>query len=157
MTAMERETANLIRQHEAIEAHMRFLTKGLKKLTIESAEEKGKPSDLKERITLYRWSLYDFQEAMRRHMELDEQVFQSLRDRALSKECSNEHQEIQRQIEDVIHRAEQVVYDRMDWQELNQNAIYIREAVKRMYEYVQAHITKEDTLLKTAPKNHEPG
>ncbi len=85
-------------------------------------------------------------------MELDEQVFQSLRDRLSTERCSLAHEEIRKQIQDVIQRAEQVVYSRMSQQELVRNADYIRERVIRIYEYVQEHIVEEDNLLKTSAK-----
>jgi hemerythrin-like domain-containing protein len=131
---------------------MKFLTKALKKLTAQSHGENGKSAQLKEQIRLYRWSLYDFQEAIRRHIELDEQIFQALHRRVSLEELSKEHKEIRKQIDDVIQLAENAVYNQLDREELNQSANNIREAVKRICESCQAHIAKEDALLKPVPK-----
>jgi predicted nucleic acid-binding Zn-ribbon protein len=149
MTAKDKETTDLLSQHQAIKAHMKFLTKALKKLTAQSAGTKGKSTRLEEQIRLYRWSLYDFQEAIKRHIELDDQIFRTLHDRGTLEQLSREHEEIKKLIDDVVRQAENTVYNPSGREELKQSADNIKEAVKEICQSCQAHMTKEDALLKT--------
>jgi hemerythrin-like domain-containing protein len=149
MAATEKELTNLMQQHQAIKAHMGFLTKALKKLTTRSQGEKEKSVQLKEQIKLYRWSLYDFREAIRRHIELDEHIFRTLCSDVSLEELSKEHEEIRKQLDDVIREAENAVYNKLSRQELNQSAHIIREAVKKLCQGCKEHIAEEDNLLKT--------
>ena len=153
MAATDKEVADLVQQHQAIEAHMRFLTKALKTLTTQSYGEEGKSAQLKEQIKLYRWSLYDFREAIRRHIELDEHIFQALLSHVPLEELSKEHEEIRKQIDDVIRQAENAVYNKLSREELNQGANTIREAVEKICQVCQAHIAKEDSILKAEQGN----
>lgn len=153
MAATNKEMADLVQQHQAIKAHMGFLTKALKKLTTQSHGEKVKSAQLKEQITLYRWSLYDFREAIRRHIELDEHIFQALLSHVSLEELSKEHEEIRKQLDDVIRQAENAVYNKLSREELNQGANTIREAVKKICQACQSHIAKEDSFLKAEQGN----
>ena len=142
----DKEMADLIQHHRAIEAHMTFLTKSLKNLTRKSQGE-GKSVQLKEKITLYRWSLYDFREAISRHIELDERIFQGLQNSASSAELTTEHGEIKKRIDDIIQQAENAVYNRLSREELKQSANAMTGTVKDVCKICEAHIAKEDALL----------
>jgi hemerythrin-like domain-containing protein len=140
--------SDLLRQHEAIRAHMKFLTRALRKLTVKSHQ--GTASELKEQITLYRWSLYDFREAIRRHIEMDDRIFSLLLSQNMSGEMDRGHEEIRRRIDEVIKLAEDAVYNNLKRRELNQSAADIKEAVKVLCNTCQAHIAHEDSFLKPA-------
>jgi hemerythrin-like domain-containing protein len=148
MADTKKEILALLREHEAIRAHMKFLTRALKKLTAQSHE--GTAADLKERITLYRWSLYDFREAVHRHIEMDDRIFNVLVNQGVSTEMDRGHQEITRRLDDIIDLAENAVYNTLSLPELNKSAEDIKEAVKALCDICQAHIATEDSILKPA-------
>jgi hemerythrin-like domain-containing protein len=150
MVATKKEIWELLRQHEAIRAHMGFLTRALKKLTAQS--HRGTATELKDRITLYRWSLYDFREAIRRHIEMDDRIFAMLLSDGMSAEMDRGHAEISRQIDDVIGLAENAVYHELNRQELNRSAAAIKKAVAVLCDKCQAHIAREDSILEPALK-----
>jgi hypothetical protein len=150
MVATKKEIWDLLRQHEAIRAHMKFLTRALKKLTAQS--HRGTAADLKDRITLYRWSLYDFREAIRRHIEMDDRIFAMLLSEGMSAEMDRGHAKISKQLDGVIGLAENAVYHDLSRQELNRSAAAIKEAVMVLCDTCQAHISREDSILEPALK-----
>jgi hemerythrin-like domain-containing protein len=151
MVATKKEIWNLLRQHEAIRAHMKFLTRALKKLTAQSHQ--GTAAELKDRITLYRWSLYDFREAIRRHIEMDNRIFNMLLSEGMSAEMDRGHAEISQQLDEVITLAENAVYRELSRQELNKSAADIKKAVTVLCDTCQAHIALEDGILEPALKS----
>ncbi len=146
MAATKKEIADLLRQHEAIRAHMKFLTKSLSDLAIESGRGTAQSSRLKDQITLYRWSLYDFREAIQRHIELDNRILEITPGNASMAEIISEHDNIQKQMDDAIELAENAVYNKLEREEINQCALKIRETVNRICELIKAHTAKEDRL-----------
>jgi hemerythrin-like domain-containing protein len=148
MPDTRKEIADLLRQHEAIRAHMKFLTRSLKKLIVGSHQ--GTAAELRERITLYRWSLYDFREAIRRHIEMDDQIFAVLISRDASAELDRGHEEIRRLLEGVISLAEGVVYEKPGRGNLDRAAAQIKESVRALCDTCQRHIAKEDEILEPA-------
>jgi hypothetical protein len=153
MATGDKDMTELIQQHQAIKAHMGFLTKSLKKLTNQSHTERMTSTQLKEQITLYRWSLYDFREAIRRHIELDEHIFQKLLNHGSIEDLSKEHEEIQNKINDVITHTENAVYSKLGNRELYQSAKTIKEEVKSVCKVCQSHMAEEDSLLQAKHKN----
>jgi hemerythrin-like domain-containing protein len=151
MVATKKEISDLLRQHEAIRAHMKFLTRALKKLTAQS--HLGTTAELKDRITLYRWSLYDFREAIRRHIEMDDRIFNMLLSEGMSAEMDRGHAEISQQLDEVIALAENAVYRELSRQELNKSAAAIKKAVAVLCDTCQAHIAREDSILEPALKS----
>ena len=128
--------------------HMKFLTQALKQLSTQSHE--GTAIDLKDRITLYRWSLYDFREAIRRHIETDDRIFDILLSEGVSKEMDRGHEEIVRRIDDIVKLAEDAVYTSLSLPESDKSAADIEKAVKALCDFCQAHIEREDSFLKPA-------
>jgi hemerythrin-like domain-containing protein len=147
MPDTKKEVADLLRQHEAIRAHMKFLTRSLKKLTAQS--HRGTAAELKERIMLYRWSLYDFREAVRRHIEMDERIFAMLGSDA-SVELDRGHEEIRGLIDEVIKLTEDATYNRLGRRDLNQSAGQIKDTIGVLCGTCQRHIAREDEILKPA-------
>jgi len=148
MEATRKDIWDLLRQHEAIRAHMRFLARALKKLTAQS--HRGTAADLKDHITLYRWSLYDFREAIRRHIEMDDRIFATFLNQGKSTETDRGHEDINRRIDEVIELAENAVYHDLGRQALNRSAADIKEAVRMLCDTCQTHIAREDDILETA-------
>jgi len=146
VTATENEMTGLMQEHEAIRAHMRFLTESLSNLATPSIQ-------VKDRIRSYRWGLYDFRDGIRRHIELDERIFETLLGSTAVEETLREHEEIQKQVAGAILLADNAVENELGQEELYQHILNIREAFKRICELIEAHTVKEDRLLKLVQKD----
>ncbi len=144
--ATENEMTGLMGEHEAIRAHMKFLINSLSSLAVQSIQ-------VKDQIRSYRWGLYDFRDGIRRHIELDERIFETLPGNTSVEETMREHEEIQKQADDVIRLADDAVESKLGREELNQRALDIREAFNRICELIEAHTAKEDRLLKLVQKD----
>ncbi len=146
------KTSDLTSEHKAIREHMKFLTNSLSSLATKSSQRTSQSTQLKDQITLYRWSLYDFREAIRRHIDLDERIFEMLLSSTSVKDIMGEHETIQKQVDNAISLAENAVYNKSHREELNKCASDIKEAVNRICESIETHTAKEDRLLKQVPK-----
>jgi hypothetical protein len=145
MTTSYNEIKNLIQQHQAIQAHMKFLINSLSTLSTPSNQDMPYSIPLKDRIALYRWSLYDFKEAIQLQIELDDRIFLGT---SSTEEILREHQGIREQINITIQLAENAVYHNISQEELNIYSLNIIKAVNKICESLEQHITKEDKLLK---------
>ncbi len=150
MGAAKQDIAETMWEHEAIREHMKFLIKRLNSLANQPGEGRAQSTRMKEQITLYRWSLYDFREAIRRHINLDERVFETLPANSLIEDLVREHKTIQKKVDDAISLAEKAVYSRLSREGLSRCASDITIAVSAICESIEAHIGKEDGLLKLA-------
>jgi hypothetical protein len=153
MAATKKEITDLMQEHVAIRAHMKFLINSLSSLATQSSQGTAQSTQLKDQITLYRWPLYDFREAIRRHIDLDERIFETLLGSTLVEDIMGEHETIQKQVDNAIWLAENAVYNKLRLEELDKCASDIREAVNRICELIGTHIGKEDRLLKQAQKD----
>ena len=151
MTTSDNEIKNLIQQHQAIQAHMKFLINSLGTLSTQSNQEMPYSIPLKDRIALYRWSLYDFKEAIQRQIELDERIFLGS---SSTEGILREHQGIREQINIAIGLAENAVYNKTSQDELKIYSLNIIEAVNRICELIEKHMAKEDELVKQLLKTH---
>ncbi len=151
MAATKQEIAELMWQHKAIGKHMEFLTKSLSGLATQSSRGTAQSAQLKDQITLYRWSLYDFREAIRRHIDLDESILEALPGTSVEA-TMGEHETIQKQLDNVIRLAENAVYNKLRRDELNKCALDIRDAVNGICRAIGAHMAKEDRLLTLVQK-----
>ena len=86
-------------EHEAIRNQIRFLTNSLRGLAAQSRQGIAQSTQLKNQITLYRWSLYDFREAIRRHIDTDERLFQKFLGSTSVEDLIGEHEAIQNQLD----------------------------------------------------------
>jgi hypothetical protein len=145
MTTSYNEIKNLIQQHQAIQAHMKFLINSLSTISAQSNQEVPYSIPLKDRIALYRWSLYDFREAIQLQIELDDRIFL---DSSSTEEILREHERIREQIDITIRLAENAVYHNISQEELNIYSLNIIKAVNKICESIEQHIAKEDNLLK---------
>ena len=153
MGASRNEVNKLMWEHKAISAHMKFLTDSLRKMTVPSSQGTAQSDRLQEQIRLYRWSLYDFREAIRRHIDLDERIFAMLLGRTSVEDIMGEHETIQKQLDNAISLAENAVYNKLRREELNKCASDITGAVSKICESIGAHMAKEDRLLKLLRKD----
>ncbi len=151
MTTSDNEIKNLILQHQAIHAHMKFLTQALSTLSLQSNQGIAKLTPLKDRIVLYHWSLYDFREAIQRQVELDDRIFLGS---SSTEEILREHQKILEQIDMAIRLAENAVYNKISQAELIIYSLNIIEAVNKICDLIEQHIAKEDKLLKQRLDTH---
>lgn len=150
--ATDPKPEDIMWEHNAIRKQIEFLISSLSGLAAQSNEDTSHSNQLKERITLYRWSLYDFREAVRRHIDLDEHIFTNIRACAPDEGLSEEHQTISQQLDKAIALAENAVYSKLSEEELNKCASDIREIVYRICDSIKAHTAKEDVLLQQAQK-----
>jgi chromosome segregation ATPase len=144
MSASDAEITDLIQQHQAIQAHMKFLTKALSTLSTRPIHLITYLTPLRDRIAHYRWSLYDFKEAIRRQSQLDERI---LRNSNEMKEILKEYQEIRDRIDSAIKLAEDAVNRKMTQEKLIGYSCKISEAVDGICRILEQHMDREDNLL----------
>jgi hypothetical protein len=140
----------LMGEHEAITVYMHSLTKSADGLA-------AQPARAKERLWNYRQRLYDFKDAIWYHLEVDERIFKSVLGRTFLEDPIEEHQEIQRLVNDMILMADNTIVERMGQEELDQFCGSLGEALKKMCQLIQLHMAKEDSILKRAQQalNHQ--
>ena len=109
MAATENEMTNLMREHEAIRAHMKFLTNSLNSLAEQSSGGMEPAARVKDRIWNYRWGLYDFRDGIRRHIELDERIFETLSGSSSMGKMMREHEKILKLVDDALHLTDDAV------------------------------------------------
>ncbi len=146
MAATENEIKGLMREHEAVRAHMKFLSDLLNSLTTQSTQ-------VKDRIQSYRLGLHDLRDGIQRHIELDERIFKTLPGNTSVEETMREHEEIRKQGDDTARLADNAVENELCQEELNQCVLNVREAFNRMRRLIEAHTAKEDRLLKLVQKD----
>jgi translation initiation factor 2B subunit (eIF-2B alpha/beta/delta family) len=137
------EIRQLMGVHEGIRAHLKFLVKSRENLATQDVP-------IKERIFSYRCGLYDFRDAIRHHCELDERIFKALPSSVSLANTTEEHREIQKVLNDFIELVDSAVIDRLEQEELDQFTQKIRVAFNKIHELIEAHITKENAILKEA-------
>ena len=134
-----------IQKHQAIHAHMRFLVNAVGRLDLKSCLHIADSNSLKNRITLYRWSLLDFKEAIQRDTELHKRLFPG---NLLSKEMLRVSHEILERINDAIALADDAFREKIMREELNVILVKINLAVNAICEAVKLNLTREDELVK---------
>jgi hypothetical protein len=143
------EIRNLVQQHQSTQAHLKFLIHSVGRLDPQLCREIADATSLKNRIALYRWSLYDFKEAMQRHDELDRRIFEGRRSLAV---ILKEHQGILEQISSAIVLAESAVNNTMSREELNVYLVKTTLAVNKICETIELHLAREDELVRQHQK-----
>ncbi len=139
------EIKELMGEHDGIRAHMKFLVKSRENMATQDVQ-------VKERIWSYRCGLYDFRDAIRYHLETDERLYKSLLGDVSFMDPMEEHEEIQRVINDFIELVDSAVIDRLGQEELNQYTQKIGVAFNKIHELIEAHIIKENIILEQALK-----
>jgi hypothetical protein len=140
----------LIGEHEAIMAYMQSLMKSAENLAVS-------PANAKDRIWNYRCRLYDFKDAIWYHLEIDERIFKSLLGDAFLEDPIEEHQEIQRLVNDMILLADNAVIENLGQKELNLYCDSLANAFKKICQLIELHISKENTILERVQQalNHQ--
>jgi hypothetical protein len=151
MTNSEIGITVLVQQHQSIHAHLRFLIHAVGRLDPQSCQGMADSSSLTNRIALYRWSLYDFKEAMKRHNESDKRIFQG--NRSIER-LLKEHQRILEKIDGAIELAEIVAKNGLFREELNVYLVKIALTINKVCETIELHMTKEEDLIKQYKKTH---
>jgi len=134
-------------EHDAIRKQIIFLTKSLDSLAAKSDQGIMKINQLKEQITLYRWPLYDFREAVKRHMDVDEHVFRDYQGTAPLEDLDKEHEVIRKQLDKAITLAEKAGYSSLSEEELRKWGSDIKKTVDKVCKLIRAHTAKEDKIL----------
>ncbi len=135
-----------IRKHQAIHGHMKFLINAVGKLDLQSClPHIVESNSLKNRIALYRSSLYDLKEAIQRDIELDKLVFPG---NPLLKNILKENQQILEQINNATMLAENALNNKMIREELNVILVKINLAVNTICETIKLNMIEEDVLAK---------
>jgi hypothetical protein len=143
------EIENLIQRHQAILAHMNFLIKALSTLSVQPSQSTTYSTSLRDRIACYRWSLYDFKEAIQRQSELDECI---LPRNDQPKEILKEYQEIREQIDTAIELIEDAANNKVGQEELIIISRKVNEAVNIICKTLKHYIDEEDNYLKQQQK-----
>jgi hypothetical protein len=146
MAATKDEMRGLMREHEAIKAQMKFLTDSLIGLSRQS-------TSLKDLMWRYRHNLRDFKVMVLRHIEIDDRIFQAILDSNSVEQVVKGHQEICQQVDDVILLADDAVDSKLGRGKLEQNALDIKEAIPKICQLIETHMSKEDELLKRMQKD----
>lgn len=140
MATMSKEMKELMGEHEAIMAYMQSLTKSAENLA-------AQPTYARERLWNYRQALYDFRDALWFHLDIDERVFKSLFGDTFLEDPIEEHQEIQRLVNDMICVADNATIEKLGREELNQFCEKLGGAFKKVCQLIELHIAKENAIL----------
>jgi hypothetical protein len=140
----------LMGEHEAIMVYMHSLTKSAEDLA-------SQPARAKQRLWNYRQRLYDFKDAIWYHLEVDERIFKSVLGGTFLEDPIEDHQEIQRLVNDMILMADNTIVESMGQEELDQYCGSLGEAFKKICQLVQLHMAKENSILEQAQQalNHQ--
>jgi len=148
MTDKEKEITNLLGQHDAIRAQMRFLFNSLQKLSIQPNSIVEKPVQVQEWLQSYCYALRDLRDGVHDHIELDERIFKALSPGIKNTNLSAEHKNIKRQIDHAVQLVEDTMNTAMSIEELHQRTSEIRTVVEKTRKLIETHTAKEDELLK---------
>lgn len=142
-----KEIADLIGQHDAIRAQMKFLTESLVGLDRQSDLDESDSTLIKKTIRDYSYTLRDLRAGVISHIELDELIFSSLFGRAADKRLSAEHKKILELINQAIESVDQANIPQSSGHELNQHVAGITPAIGKIRRLIKSHTSKEDRLL----------
>ena len=147
MKGDRKEITDLIGQHDAIRAQMKFLTESLTGLDLQSDLGETDSTRIKKTIQDYSYTLRDLRAGVISHIELDERIFSSLFDRAADKRLSTEHKKILELINLAIESVDKANASQLVRDELNQHVVEITAAIGKIRRLIKSHTTKEDKLL----------
>ena len=90
---------------------------------------------------------------VQRHIEIDDRIFEAILDSNSVEQRVKGHQEICQQVDGVILLADDAVKDGLGQGELEQDALDIKEAIPKICQLIETHMSKEDELLKRLQKD----
>jgi hypothetical protein len=153
MTNSDIAIRHLVQQHQSTLAHLKFLIHAVGKLDPQSCQGLADSTSLINRIALYRWSLYDFKQTVKRHNESDKRIFQG--NRSIERSVK-EHEGILEKIDGALELAEYVAKNitqkGMFREELNVYLVKIALAINTVCETIELHVTREEELIKQSQK-----
>ncbi len=152
MAMTEAEMVGLMREHEAIRAHMKLLIKSLGRLAGQSKRGGTQSIQARDLLWGYRWALYHFRDGILHHLELDERTFEPLSQDISVDDLIREHSGIRKELDGAVRLADNVARSDLGQEELVQLASGMEEAIGRLCEMIDAHTIKEDALLITLKK-----
>jgi len=138
--------ADLVCEHMAIRSQMRFLIKGLNDISIQTDQEISPSANLNERISRYRYSLDDFQEAIRRHNQLSKRIAM-LHGAVFNEELIIEQKEIEKQLHNIVWTAHNAVYHELQGDELTKCVSDIVKRVNKICKSIDEHMAKKERVL----------
>jgi hypothetical protein len=134
------------KQHQSVHGHMRYIVNAVGQLDLQScALHIAEASSLRQRIALYRRSLYDLQKALQRDTELNEQTFIGSH---LLENIVKENQKILFSIVRTQAIAENALNRSILREELNVALVKINLAVNAICETINLKMIKEDALAR---------
>ena len=145
MGTVSKEMKELVGEHEAILAYMKTMTRSAENLA-------AQPSCEKERLWNYRQTLYDFRDAIWFHLDVDERVFKTLLGEAYREDPTEEHEEIQRLVNDMICLAENTTIENYSQDELDRFCCHLGEAFKKICKLIELHIARENAIIERVQK-----
>jgi hypothetical protein len=148
----EAEMVGLMREHEAIRAHIKLLINSLGRLAAQLERRGTQCVQIRDLVCGYRWALYDFRDGILRHLELDERTFEPLSNDTAVEDLAKEHEKIREALKSAVCLADNVASSELGQEELIQFALGVKEAVDGLCEVIDAHTTREDALLITLRK-----
>lgn len=148
MTENEKEIKDLLGQHDAIRAQMKFLFNSLQRLSVQSGSTSAKPAQVKEWLQNYCYALCDLRDGVINHIELDERIFKALSPNVKNKRLITEHENIKKQIDLAVQLVEDGMNTTMGIEKLHQRTSEIKAVVEKTRKLIESHTAKEDKLLK---------
>jgi hypothetical protein len=133
----------LLGEHEGIRAHMNFLARLQKNLSVQDIQAR-------EKIWAYHCGLHDFKDEIQFHIDVDKRIFRELpKDISLNAPIE-EHEEIQNLYNELIELTDSAAIDRFNEQELGEFIEKIKLAINKIFDLVEIHITSENKILEKA-------
>ena len=142
-----KEIADLIGQHDAIRAQMKFLTESLTGLDVQSDLSESDSTRIKKTFQDYSYTLRDLRAGVISHITLDERIFSSLFDNAADKRLSTEHRKILELIDLAIESVDKANIPPTSRDELTRRVTEITAAIGKIRRLIKSHTSKEDKLL----------
>jgi 3-deoxy-D-arabino-heptulosonate 7-phosphate (DAHP) synthase class II len=142
-----KQYTDLVGQHDAIRAQMKFLTESLNGFDLKPDSVETDPSRIVKTIREYSYTLRDLRAGVITHIELDERIFNLLSDSTAENLLTAEHKKIFKQIDQAINLVDEAYTKGLDTPKLKQKASEIIVVIDKIRKLIQSHTVKEDKLL----------
>jgi prefoldin subunit 5 len=149
MAGSNKEIADLIGQHDAIRAQMKFLTESLKELVVVPESGNKGFESFKKTIQSYSYTLRDLRTGVINHIDLDEKIFKTISPGVAEEQFNREHVTIKQQIDRAIKMVDEEIDRQLTEEELSQRVSEISKTINRIRRLIRDHTEKEDQLLKS--------
>jgi hypothetical protein len=147
MTTLAAKNDIYVKQHQVLHAHIKYLINAVGRLDLQSFPQHiADAKSIKNRITLYRWSITDFKEAIKRDIELHKAVFHN--SPSLTS-ILNKNQDALEQIDKAAQLIEKSPVKGILREELNVLLVKTNLAVNTICEALTLNMNAEDELAKS--------